>query len=75
MAAREQLKGRIADLEAKSAKLAELPTGATDAQLSQDQTELLALQTAAAQAADNQAEVEKEYRAALLGGLRVPPAS
>lgn len=70
MAAREQLKGRIADLEAKSAKLAELPTGATDAQLSQDQTELLALQTAAAQAADNQAEVEKEYRAALLGGTR-----
>jgi uncharacterized protein involved in exopolysaccharide biosynthesis len=70
VAAREQLKGRIADLEAKSAKLAELPTGATDAQLSQDQTELLALQTAAAQAADNQAEVEKEYRAALLGGTR-----
>lgn len=68
--AREQLKGRIADLEAQSAALADLPTGATDAQLSRNQTELLTLQTAADLATDNQAEVEKEYRAALLGGTR-----
>lgn len=70
MAAREQLKGRIADLEAQSAALADLPNGATDAELSRDQTELLTLQTAADLSADNQAEVEKEYRAALLGGTR-----
>lgn len=70
VAAREQLKGRIADLEAQSAALADLPNGATDAELSRDQTELLTLQTAADLSADNQAEVEKEYRAALLGGTR-----
>lgn len=68
--AREQLKGRIADLEAQAEKLAESSTGATDAELSQDQTELLALQTSADLAAENQADVEKEYRAALLGGAR-----
>jgi len=68
--ASEKLKARIADLEAQAAAIAARPPGVADTRLTQDQTDMLRLKRDVTLAEDNQAVIDKQYRAALVDASR-----